>query len=164
MRHAPEILDQDHAEFVCGGVSISLAACRAGALPNMARGLGCRLSAEPDMLTVFLAATPGAALIDDVRRTGRIAVVFSQPGTHRTVQLKGADAQIVALEPGDPALVAHYVDRFVAELSALGYPGEIIRTMLECDPEDLVALAFKASAGFSQTPGPKAGEPLKAAT
>jgi hypothetical protein len=162
MPQAPHLLDSAHAEFISGGVSISLAACRPGALPNMARGLGCRVSAGLDTLTVFLAATPGAALLDDVRRTGCIAVVFSQPSTHRTVQFKGADARIVPLEAGDGERASRYVEAFVAELSALGYPGEVIRTMLECEPDDVVALAFTISAAFSQTPGPKAGEPLAA--
>lgn len=107
-----------------------------------------------------MGATPAAALIDDVRRTGSIAAVFSKPSTHETMQLKGTDARIVPTEPGDEALAQGYVEAFVAELVPFGYPASVIRAFLTCPPEDLVAVTFTVAAAFSQTPGPQAGEPL----
>jgi len=153
-------IDAELARLISGGISISLASCGPAGVPNMARGTGCRVGSDGRALTVLLAATPAAALLDDVRRSGRVAVVFSQPSTHFTVQFKGSDARIVPLEADDPARAAEYVDRFVAELAALGYPGEVVRTMLQACPDDIVAIRFTLAAGYSQTPGPKAGEPL----
>lgn len=107
-----------------------------------------------------MGATPAAAVLDDIRRTGAIAAVFSRPSTHETLQLKGVDARIVPAEPGDDALARRYVDAFVAELVPYGYPEAVIRAFLTCPPEDLVAVQFTPVAAFSQTPGPQAGEPL----
>ena len=157
---APVLIGADQADFIVGGVGISASTCRPGALPNMARCTGCRVSPDRRAITLLLAATPGAALLDDVRRTGAIAAVFSQPSTHHTLQLKGNDGRIVPLEPGDQALAERYVDAFVAQLTPFGYPESVVRAFLASAPDDLAAVQFTVSAAFSQTPGPHAGEPL----
>jgi hypothetical protein len=158
---SPALIGPDQAAFICGGVGMSAATCRAGALPNMARCTGARISADRHTVTLLLAATPAAALLDDVRRTGAIAAVFSEPSTHKTVQLKGGDARIVPIESGDAALTQRYVDAFMAQLAPFGYPERVIRAFLACTPDDLTAVQFTVSAAFSQTPGPAAGEPLR---
>jgi hypothetical protein len=155
------VLDPEQGEFVCSGVSISAASCRSGGLPNLARATGARLSPDRRTATVLFAATPAAGLLEDVRRSATIAVVFSLPTSHRTLQVKGTDARIVPLEPGDRELAARYVDAFVATLEPLGYPGPVIRRVLASHPDDLVAVCFTPSSGYSQTPGPEAGVPLR---
>ena len=153
-------IDAELSRLVSGGISISLASCSPGGVPNMARGCGCRVAPDGRALTVLLVATPAAALLDDVRRSGRVAVVFSQPSTHFTVQFKGSDARIVPTEADDPQRAADYVERFAAELAALGYPGDVLRTLLLACPDDIVAIRFTLAAGYSQTPGPQAAAPL----
>ncbi len=157
------LIGPEQAAFICGGVGMSAAACRPGAVPSIARATGCRLSADRRVVTLLLAATPGAALLDDVRRTGSIAVVFTQPSTHRTVQLKGSDARIVPLEPGDLERVERYVRAFAADVVPLGFTEAYMRALLACPADDLVAVQFTIAAAFSQTPGPRAGEPLGSA-
>ena len=152
----------EQAAFICGGVGVSAATCRAGALPNIARATGCRVSFDRRVVTLLLAATPGAAVLDDVRRTGVIAVVFTQPSTHRTLQLKGNDARIVPLEAGDLDLLERYVRAFAADVAPFGFSEAYMRALLACPPDDLIAVQFTIAAAFSQTPGPRAGEPLSA--
>lgn len=142
---------------------MSAATCRRGALPDMARCVGARVSTDRRAVTLLLATTPGAAFLDAIRRTGVIAAVFSQPSTHKTLQLKGSDARIVPTEPGDSDLVSRYIDAFVAEVTVYHYPEPLIRAFLACSPDDLAAVQFTVSAAYSQTPGPQAGEPLPAA-
>lgn len=156
------LLDAELAAFICSGISISAASSRNGALPSLARATGCRISADRRTVSVLFGATPSACLLDDVRRSGLIAVVFSRPADHRTLQIKASDALIVPVEPDDAALAAGYVNTFVAGLEALGYPGPVLRAFLTCAPDDLVAVRFTPSALFSQTPGPEAGAALRA--
>ncbi|WP_341649408.1 hypothetical protein [Thauera humireducens] len=163
MAQPPPLLDAEQAAFICSGLSISAAACQPGALPNLARATGCRVSADRRTVTLLLSRPASAALLQDVAGTGRVAAVFSEPESHRTLQLKGTDAREVALEPGDPARAQHHVDRFVARLEPLGYPVEVLRTLLACAPEALTALAFTPSSGSFQTPGPEAGTALRGA-
>ncbi|WP_287365884.1 hypothetical protein [Thauera sp.] len=164
MAHPPPLLDAEQAAFISSGLSISAAACQPGALPNLARATGCRVSTDRCTVTLLLSRPASAALLQDVADNGRIAVVFSEPDSHRTLQLKGTDAREVGLEPGDPARAQHHVDRFVARLEPLGYPVDVLRTLLACAPEDLAALAFTPSSGSFQTPGPEAGTPLRSAS
>lgn len=114
------------------------------------------------MVTLLLAATPGAAVLDDVRRTATVAVVFTQPSTHRTLQLKGTDARIVLLEPRDHELVQRYVRVFAADVAPFGFSEAYMRALLACPPDELVAVQFTIAAAFLQTPGPRAGEALPA--
>jgi hypothetical protein len=122
------------------------------------RALGCRVSPDGREVTVLVpSADP---FLDAVRATGQIAVTFSLPSTHHTIQLKGDDARAAALLPTDPALNARYADLFVADVCPLGYTEEMIRAILSHDSPGLVPVAFSPKAAFLQTPGPRAGDPL----
>lgn len=159
---AAPLIDAEHVAFMQGGVSISVGSCDAANMPSLSRALGCRVTADRRRVTVLVAGTHAAALLTDVRATGAIAVVFSQPSTHRTMQLKGRDARIAPPQDGDLQLADAYRDGFVAELEGLGYDPRLVRTFLSCAANDLVALEFSPDAAFSQTPGPHAGQPLQA--
>ena len=157
---SPALIGAEQAAFLCGGVGVSAATCRPGALPNIARAAGCRISSDRRVVTLLFAATPGAAVLDDIRRTGALAVVFTQPSTHRTLQLKGNDARIVPLEAGDLNLIEQYVLAFAADVAPFGFSEAYMRALLACPPDDLVGVQFTIAAAFSQTPGPGAGEAL----
>jgi len=157
---APAVLDAATAAFICGGISINAASARPDAVPSMARATGCRIAGDGRTVTLLFASTPAAALIDDLRRSGAIAAVFSEPSTHRTLQLKGNDARLVPPAAGDAALALDYARRFNESLVRLGYPGEVLQAVLAHEADDLVAVEFTPLSAFSQTPGPGAGEPL----
>lgn len=164
MSDCPEpLLAPEHAAFIEGGVSISIGGCSADNLPSLCRAIGCRVSADRRRVTVFVAGSHARPLLEDIRATGAIAVVISRPSNHRTLQLKGRDARVVLPAPDDLDLVERYRAAFVAELEPLGYAPPLIRTFLACAPEDVVALTFSPCEAFDQTPGPHAGQPLKAA-
>jgi hypothetical protein len=158
------LLDEDNAAFIQTGISI-IAASRDGALvPSIARVSGCRVSADRRSVSVFLPLSQAADLVADVRRCACVAVVFSRPSTHRTLQLKAADARVRTATPDEAATVARYAEAFGREIALLGHTEEQARVMFEARPDDLVAIDFTPNAAFEQTPGPKAGSPLKAAS
>ena len=72
----------------------------------MLRGCGCRVSRDRRRVTVLFDRTRSDHVLDDFVANGRIAVVFSQPSTHQTIQLKGADATPVRTTAADLAIVA----------------------------------------------------------
>jgi len=154
--------EPEQVELTQRRVSIHVASRDAAHRPHLMRAMGFRWSADGRQMTLFMHARNGRALLDDLRANGMIAVVFSEPSTNRTLQFKGRDAQIVPAEPGDPAIVARYVERFAQEIGELGFPAEVVKTMFAHDDDDLVALRYTPDAVFEQTPGPKAGEPLAA--
>lgn len=155
-------LDAELTAFVQGGVSIIAASRDQANLPAIARAAGCRVSPDRRQVTILLAASQSAALLADISSTRTIAVVFSQPSTHRTIQLKGIDAAQASLQDGDRDLISAYTRAFAEELAPLGYRAEQVQALLWGAPDDYVAVSFSVSTAFTQTPGPRAGEPLMA--
>ena len=153
-------LEPEDAAFIQGGVSI-IAAARDGTNDTtVARAMGCRVLPDRRQVTIFLSAAQSGALLSDIRANGILAVVFSQPTSHRTIQLKGTDAVVVSLENDDPHIWAAYREQLTGELKALGFSDAFVRAMLKAPSGDVVAVTFTPSAAFLQTPGPKAGTPL----
>ena len=157
---AKPLLDAETIEFITRRVSMAIAGRGADNVPSSARGCGCRVSADGHLLTVFVSRPQAAALLRDIEANAAIAVVFSRPTTHRTMQFKGVDARVVPLTPGDAHLVAAFTGSFVVELTPLGHSAPFVHAVLGARPEDLAAIAFTPSDGFAQTPGPGAGAPL----
>lgn len=140
---------------------MSMAACNADGVPTLVRATGCRVSPDRRCVTVFVSATQAAPVIQCIRTNGAVAVVFSEPSTHRTIQLKGCDATVAALIEGDLQRIAEYRNAFVGQLAHLGYEEALIRTLFAYPSSDIVAVSFTPTEAFSQTPGPHAGEPLR---
>ncbi len=153
------LLDPAEAQFVQGGVSISVAARTADLTPVVSRAFGCRVGADRRQVTVFLSRAIAAAVISCLEDNGAIAAVFTLPSTHRTLKLKGSDATLVDFGPGDRRLIEDYRHRFALELATLGYTAEFQGAVVPMMP-DLVAVRFTPSAAFDQTPGPDAGRLL----
>ncbi len=157
---APPLLDAEHAAFVESGVSILAASRDADDAPSVARSHGCRVSADRRRVTIFVARGQAGTLLDDVGRCGALAVVFSYPPTHRTIQLKSEHAVVRAPAPGETDHVAAYVDAFTSGVLPFGYEPRQMATLFAFTEGDLVAIDFVPESAFVQTPGPKAGAPM----
>ena len=155
------LLDAGLAAFLQRGMSINVAACDRNAIPTLARAAGCRVSQDCKRVTVFVSATQAAPVLRCIRDNGAVAVVFSEPPTHRTVQLKGWDAEVSGLTADDFQIVAAYPAAFARQLAPLGFEEIQVRTLLSYPSADIVGISFTPSEAYSQTPGPKAGEPLR---
>ncbi|HEU4372455.1 MAG TPA: hypothetical protein VFS02_03145 [Telluria sp.] len=157
------LFDAEHAAFMQSGISLHMAACGAELAPSVARALGCRIAPQRTSVRLLVSRAQGAALLAHVGENGRLAAVFSEPSSHRTVQLKATDATVEAAGADDIAAVARYRDAFVAHLETSGYNPALIRAFLACPDSDLCAIRFTPCAAFSQTPGAGAGEALRMA-
>ena len=156
------LLDEAAAAFLHRpGISITAASRDDGNVPRIGRCLGCRVTADRKKVTVFIPSEHYRAFFGALAASQAIAVVFSYPTTHQTLQLKGIDAAVDPLLRGDAEIVARHVDNFVEELGALGYPRDVVRAYHWCDPAELRAVTFTPTAAFEQTPGPGAGAPLR---
>jgi hypothetical protein len=145
-------------DFMQRGVSLMVGACSDDKMPVVARATGCRVFKDQGKVSVLMSATQGAEVLRCIRQNGAVAVVFSQPSTHRTIQVKGKDASVTGAVSDDHDLAARYRDMFAAELAPLGFNPDLIRTFLACPPADLVSLNFTPDEAYTQTPGPAAGQ------
>jgi Pyridoxamine 5'-phosphate oxidase len=154
------ILTDDVLAFLQRRVMVSVASRNANHVPSAVRCVGFRVHEASQRITVFVVARQAERVLADIRATGLVAVVFSEPHTHRTVQLKGARAIVGPLEEGDWPTIGAYSDLAVAELGPLGYAEVWIRKLFECTPAQALAVRFVPSSAFAQTPGPRAGARL----
>jgi len=155
------VLDPTNAAFIQGGVSISACSCDSKNTPSMARCVGCRVSSDGKSITVFVPGSRSAEFLAGIRAGRQIAIVFSQPNTHRTIQLKGNNAAVSPIVTGDAELVQRYVHAFLAEVCPLGFSADAVRALITCDASDLRAITFEVSRAFDQSPGVRAGQPLE---
>jgi hypothetical protein len=159
-RSAEPVLDEDHAAFILGGVSVVVATRDAALVPQVARGCGCRVSRDRRRVTVLVEPARVGTVLEDVAANGLVAVVFSQPSTHRTIQLKGTDARQVRVTAADRAVSARHLESWVDELVRIGYRRDFARAVRGLADRNLAAISFTPTAAFQQTPGPGAGDRL----
>ena len=142
------------------GVSVIVASRDAAFRPSIMRGVGSAISADGTQVTVYLRRSQSRQLLEDIAATGQIAVVFSDPASNQTLQVKADTARIRAAEPQDQAVLRRYLVAMQHAVGQGGYGADYVAAMLSAPPQDLVAVEFTPQTAFDQTPGPKAGAPL----
>lgn len=154
-------LTPEFLAMITRGVSVIVSGCGPDLTPSLMRGVGSLIEGQGERVTVFLNRTPSAQLLRDIAATGRVAVVFSEPSSHRTVQLKARSGVRIreAREHDLPAL-QRYAASMAVELSRVGLGPEFAAAMLAYRFDDLVALSFSPEEAYDQTPGPRAGQPI----
>ena len=153
-------LPAELAAFVQSGLSLTVCGRDERLVPSQAKGVGCRVRPDGREVTVLLFADAAEAAARDIATNRLIAVVFSQPSTNRTVQLKGRDATPVPATPADVALVRRHLALFAADIAPMGWDQRYVDTLFWHDPAQLLAIRFTPESAFAQTPGPNAGAPV----
>lgn len=143
------------------GVSVIVSSCGHDLTPSLMRAVGSQISPQGDRITVFLNRQQSIQLLRDVASTGRVAVVFSEPHSHRTVQLKSREARLREVTPDDVPALQRYLRAMQGELGRIGLGPDFAAAMLAHRFEDLSAIEFTPAQAFDQTPGPNAGQPLR---
>lgn len=142
------------------GVSAIVASRDLALKPSLMRAVGSHIEDGGRRITVYLARSQSRQLLQDIAATGWVTVVFSQPSSHRTVQLKSRQAQMRAATASDEPVLARYLQSMEHEIQSVGYPAPMTRAMLAHRLDDLVAVSFTPELAFDQTPGPQAGAAL----
>lgn len=154
------LLDKAQARFITEQVAINVASCNAELVPTVSRAYGCRVARDRRTVTVFLAMQRSEALLRDLGAGRPISAVFTRPSTHETLQLKGAKAEISPLKKGDRALMRAFGQGFSEHILRRGFQEPFASAIIAPVEEEAVAITFRLTAAFVQTPGPAAGRPL----
>ena len=152
-------LPPDLVAMMARGVSVIVASHDAALRPNLMRAVGSRIE-EEGAITVYLARRQSRQVVQDLAATGHIAVVFSEPSTHRSVQLKATRVEMRSAEAQDTPFLERYREAMEREIQQVGFAPPLTRAMLAHRLDDLVAVRFTPEQAFDQTPGPRAGTPL----
>ncbi len=154
-------LDVETAEFIRGGVSIVVASRDAHNRPSLVRAFGCRLSDDRREVSILLSKSQGEALLRNWQTQPEIAVVFTQPSTHHSIQLKGRDARVSPACADDGELMRRYRESFADDLVAVGFAREFSNALLHCPEPEPCVVSFTPLSAYRQTPGPEAGAPME---
>lgn len=155
----PSPIGPEQEALIARHVSAIVGSRDAALRPHLVRAVAWRLSDDRRRLMMLLPQAGSRAVLDDLRANGRIAVVFSEPSSDHTLQVKGNDAQVSDAGHDASALVARHLEGFIEEIGRLGFPADVARTLLG-HADDLMAVHFTIAEAFEQTPGPRAGERL----
>ena len=154
------MLPPDVVAMMARGVSVNVSSRDAQLRPSLMRAVGSQVSADGATITVYVARRQARQLVLDVAATGHVAAVFSEPATHRTVQVKATRAELRNADASDEPVLGAYLRSMEHEIGRVGYPAPVTRAMLAHRIEDVVAISFSPEQAFDQTPGPKAGSSL----
>jgi hypothetical protein len=152
-------LPPDLVEFFESGVSILIATRDTALRPACARAAGARVRASDRIVTVYLPQGTAVLTAANLRDNGQIAVTFSRPLTHYSVQLKGTCLGPRPSGAEDRAVQQRYRAAYAEQLHAVGLP-RAVAARLAWWPS--VALDIAVRDLFVQTPGPGAGRRLEA--
>lgn len=158
--HDPAPLPEDLTQFIQSGLSITVASCGPRRVPSIAKGVGCRVSADRRAVTVLVFADQADTVLQDLREGRPIAVCFSRPSTHQTVQLKSARARCEPAAPPDVAVARRCLDLLVDDLEPISFTRRMLEAFFWRDPAQLQAVSFAPEGAYAQTPGPSAGAPI----
>lgn len=156
------VIDTQQAEWmVQGGPSITLASSSAAAGPSLGQGIGCRVDGARERVTVFLVEARNLALAADLRAGRPLAAVFTHSPSLKSLQLKAQTSREVPLQAGDTERIAAYIGSVALQWGAYGKPESFTHTLLARGPGAISAFEFEPYVAFDQTPGPRAGTPLR---
>lgn len=150
-------LPPDWAAHLESGVSHRIGSSHPDGRPEICRGLAAQ--ALPDgRIEVLLPLSIGDQICAAVTGSGRIAYVAAQPGSHRTLHLKGNDAARVPVRPEHLPLFERCRDRFITQVEPFGFTRDTIMAFwYDIGLEQLGCLRFTPSGAWDQTPGIGAG-------
>jgi hypothetical protein len=151
------VISPDLAAFLESGIAILVGTRDARLVPECTRGIGARVEAGGQELTIFLPDAIAGQSLSNLRDNGRIAVGFSRSSDHRSFQLKGRVVSLAPASERDRGDIERYRCAWASSLGEVGLPPRITLRMAHWPAH---AARFAVEGIFVQTPGPGAGARL----
>jgi hypothetical protein len=153
------MLSDEIVAFVQSGVSIIVGVVGADGRPKTGRALGARFVTAGTVRLIYPLLT-NHPLLAAAQSSGQIAVTFSAPLTHRTIQLKGICRQPEPVEPEDIASAEEQARIFAKTLQTVGHTKPFADAYCSFGASELAVLSLSVKSAFEQTPGPGAGRSI----
>ncbi len=90
-----------------------------------------------------------------------MALVACQPTTHRTLQIKGGEAEVVPANIADWPQLAANQQAFGREIEPFGFDAIFTNAWFGAPAGSLLGVEFTPTGAWNQTPGPGAGYPVE---
>lgn len=146
------------AAFLESGLVLVVGTVDGAGAPECTFAVGLRVHSGGRRATVFLAAEPAARTLQHLRGGGAVAITGSRPFDYRTIQLKGRAVGVREVPPEERPIVAACREAFAAQLEKVGWARSMMRRV---SAWPCLAAEIELAAVFDQTPGPRAGSPVR---
>lgn len=151
-------INDELAGFLESGLPISVATRDADLQADGVWGWALRVDDDREHCTVYLFEKAAAAMLRNLDSHPEIAVVVDRPMDHRACQLKGLFESSRRARASERTVVERQREGVFGELEGIGIP----RAMLAgWKWWPAVAVRFRVTHLYEQTPGPGAGEPMR---
>lgn len=152
------MIDRDLAGFLQQGLAIHVGVRDEHLQPEGGRGVAVHVEPDGRHLVVFLSTAAAARLLPHLRTNAQAAIAFVRPVDDRAVQVKGTAVADREADADERELVQAQWNGFRDQLERIGIPRA---TSEGWSWWPAVAIRVRATAIFDQTPGEKAGTPLR---
>ncbi len=156
---AVEQIPEELVDFVESGVSILVGTRDAELRSDATRAVGARVSTDRAQVTIFLALQGAKRALANVANNGQIAVGFSRPFDHYSIQIKGGVTEQRPATDAERVVPERYHAAYVDQLYMVGMPRSITKRFIVWPS---VAVTLDVHEIFVQTPGPGAGKRIGA--
>lgn len=157
---AHPVLTPDIISFCESGVSVIIALGGRDAAPVAGMGSGCRML-QTGRMRLLLPGESNRSLLEAAAQGEPVAVTFSQPVTHRSIQVKGVGTAVVEPTDHDRLEAIRQLAGLSEELREIDFTSPFTDAYCHVDEDGIAAIEFDPLQVFVQTPGPGAGAELK---
>ncbi len=151
------MISEEMAAFLPSGLSIVIASRGRDLSPDGARASAVVVDEDRLHMTVFVPSERAEAILHDLKKAPRVAVLFVRPTDDRACQLKGTFAGSRRGRPSEREAVRGQFDAFRAALETIGIARSLTAGWKQWP---CVAIRIRVTEMFNQTPGPGAGGPM----
>jgi general stress protein 26 len=140
------------------GSSIYVATVDRNGMPSCSRAIAVRADEDGNTATVYMPIANSRDTFANLTATNAIAVVLTKPIEHASVQLKGTSRTTRLARDDEEAFVRSRLDGLAEVLVRLGVPRRVTHSLPHWPA---FAIEMDIEQTFDQTPGPRAGTPLR---
>lgn len=148
------LIDDRVLELLSSGVAAYVATRDADLAPDSTRGVGLQVHADRRTLTIYVARAILFRTLENIEDNGEIAVTFTRPSDHQSIQVKGKAIGVRESGPEDREIQERCRGGYMEQLAIVGVPRSRSRHFPYWPS---VAIDIAVGSIFTQTPGPRAG-------
>ena len=150
------VIDPELKAFLEAGVASQLGTASAAGRPSAVNAWGPRVNTD-GTVSVFIDTIRAATPMANLATNPRVAVIFADPMSYRSIQLKGRWRGCSVASPEEERWVARHRDNLASTLALVG---DDPASKSNSAWDELTRIDFDVEHAFDQTPGPLAGRPL----
>jgi len=152
-------LPEEVLELIASGVDVYVATCDRELEPESVLAMGLRVSEDRTLLTVYLPQVLAELTRRNLVENPEMAITVEHASDSKAAQIKGCAIGVRISTEADREFQTMFRASFVESFALVGIPRSLTRRLVWW-PSLVVDVRIRDI--FVQTPGPNAGEPMRA--